>query len=152
MASREHLAAPLSAFGGDTPLHEVELGGKKILLARRGDDVFAVGARCPHAQAPLVEGAVCGHRLVCPWHQSVFDLRDGRLLEPPALDGLPSYPVRVADGQVFVTLSEEDDPPPTPPASVASLGDPATGALIGAGAAGRRPRQCGPRGSADAWC
>ncbi len=137
MAFREHPAAPLSALGGDTGLHQVEVGGRKILLARRGEDVFAMGALCPHAQAPLVEGAVCGHRIVCPWHQSVFDLRDGRLLEPPALDGLPSYPVRVADGQVFVTLSDEDDPPPTPPASVPSLGDQATVAIIGAGAAGQ---------------
>ena len=137
MAIREHSAAPLSALGGETGLHQVEIAGKKILLARRGEDVFAVGALCPHAQAPLIEGAVCGHRIVCPWHQSVFDLRDGRLIEPPALDGLPSYPVRVEDGQVFVTLDDEDDPPPTPPASVPSLGDLATVAIIGSGAAGQ---------------
>ena len=66
----------------------VEIGEEKILLVRDGAEVRAYAAACPHAGAPLEEGAVCDGRILCPWHKAAFRVSDGALLEPPALDGL----------------------------------------------------------------
>jgi len=119
----------LAALREDRGLR-VEIGDEKILLVRDGDAVRAYSALCPHAGGPLEEGAVCDGRIVCPWHKGTFRLSDGALLEPPALDGLARYPVRV-DGE-DVLVSPEKIVPPSP--SLPS--DPRIMLIAGAGAAG----------------
>lgn len=109
----------------------VELGGEKILLVRDGDTVHAYAASCPHAGAPLDEGAVCQGRIVCPWHKGAFRVSDGALLEPPPLTALARYPVRVeANGAILVS------PERIEPAAPEHRRDPRTMVIIGAGAAG----------------
>src|SRR5215207_11605063 len=103
MASRDvHVANTFDLHDGE--MKEVSAGETRILLARVGDNFHAVSAVCPHYGAPLAEGALCGTRVVCPWHHAAFDVASGNLEEPPALDALMSYGVRVEDGQVFVSL------------------------------------------------
>ncbi|WP_419728274.1 FAD-dependent oxidoreductase [Lichenicola sp.] len=110
----------------------VKLGGTDILLLRQGGAVRAFSATCPHAGAPLDQGAVCEGRLVCPWHKAMFDITDGALLEPPALQPLKRYPVQVEGNAVMVS------PEPIPPALVdpAAAPDDRTMVIVGAGAAG----------------
>ena len=111
----------------------VELGDTKILLVRDGQAVRAFSATCPHAGAPLEEGAVCDGRIICPWHKAQFQLSDGALLEPPALDPLTRYPVRVENGAVLVSA---DPMPPQARATAPAAADPRTMLILGAGAAG----------------
>ena len=87
----------------ENTLHKATLGQDPILLVRRGDDVRAYAGTCPHAGAPLEQGALCGDRLICPWHKAVFALDDGALLEPPALAPLSRYEVRVSGGIAEIT-------------------------------------------------
>jgi apoptosis-inducing factor 3 len=108
----------------------VEVAREKILLVRDGDAVRAYSAICPHAGAPLEEGAICHGRIVCPWHKGAFRVSDGALCEPPALDGLERYPVRVQDDEIFVGAEAERQPMP------AAKADERTFAIVGAGAAG----------------
>jgi NADPH-dependent 2,4-dienoyl-CoA reductase/sulfur reductase-like enzyme/nitrite reductase/ring-hydroxylating ferredoxin subunit len=91
----------------ETRAMRLELDGHQIMLVRRGAEVRAFAAQCPHAGAPLDEGAICRGRIVCPWHKATFDAADGRLLEPPALHGLQRYPVRLDDGDVYVEATPE---------------------------------------------
>jgi nitrite reductase/ring-hydroxylating ferredoxin subunit len=42
------------------------------VIVRDGAVINAFAANCPHAGAPLAEGALCHHRLVCPWHKATF--------------------------------------------------------------------------------
>ena len=113
----------------------VELDGTRILLFRDGDGVRAFSAACPHAGAPLDQGAVCGGRLVCPWHKAVFDLSDGALLEPPALQPLRRYPIRV-EGDAVLVSAEPMASPFLEPSAGESGRDPRTMVVVGAGAAG----------------
>jgi hypothetical protein len=48
---------------------------------------------------------VCDGRLVCPWHMGTFALPTGALIEPPAMERLKVYPVRVDNQSVFVDLA-----------------------------------------------
>ncbi|WP_433738096.1 FAD-dependent oxidoreductase [Pseudomonas putida] len=109
---------------------EVRIADSKILLLKVGDQMRAYQGECPHAGAPLVDGALCNGRLTCPWHKAQFRIEDGGLCEPPALDNLKRYPIEVRDGEVWV-----DDQPladaHTPPAD-----DERTFVIVGAGAAG----------------
>jgi len=121
--------AELSAIPQNRPLL-VEQGDDKIILVRDGDAVRAYGASCPHAGAPLNEGAVCNGRIICPWHKAEFAVSDGALLEPPALERLTRYEVSTDGDDV---LLGEQITPAVPQAETASD---EIALIVGAGAAG----------------
>jgi len=63
-----------------------------------------MGAVCSHAEGPLEKGTFTGCQVQCPWHDSVFDLRSGRVVHGPALYPEPSYETRVRAGKVEIRL------------------------------------------------
>lgn len=85
----------------------VEVDGEAVLLYRYGGTAYAVGAVCAHAGGPLEEGTFDGTCVQCPWHDSVFDLRDGSVVHGPATFPQPRYRARIADGQIEVQVYQE---------------------------------------------
>ncbi|MBC7603957.1 MAG: FAD-dependent oxidoreductase [Ramlibacter sp.] len=76
--------------------------GEAILLARRGEELFAIGAICTHYGAPLAEGLLVDDTVRCPWHHACFSLRSGAPLRPPALDPVSCWRVEQCDGKAYV--------------------------------------------------
>ena len=111
------------------------VGDDAVLLARRGDEFFAIGAACTHYNGPLVEGLMVGDTVRCPWHHACFSLRTGEALRPPALSPVACWSVEVRDDRVFVR--EKVAAAPTSSHGVASAaGRPQKIVIIGGGAAG----------------
>jgi apoptosis-inducing factor 3 len=101
-----------------------------VLLARRGADVFAVGAKCTHYGGPLGEGLVVGEEVRCPWHHAAFSLRTGAVLRAPGLDPIACFDVTLRDGKLVVEGKRAAltiEPGGRGPSSVV---------IVGAGAAG----------------
>ena len=82
----------------------VEFEGSPILLYRYNGSVYAIGSVCGHDGGPLDQGRFDGYCVECPWHQSVYDLRDGRVVHGPTAYAKPSYDTRVIDGRVEIKL------------------------------------------------
>lgn len=120
----------------DGEMKECLAGEAKILLARVDGRFHAIGATCTHYGAPLAEGALCGKRLICPWHHANFDVTTGDLLEPPAFDALPRYEVKVKDGRVMAVLPDKVEDRRTPPMAKRDARDGRTFVILGGGAAG----------------
>lgn len=108
--------------------------GEPILLVRRGQEVFAVGAQCTHYNGPLVDGLVVGDTVRCPWHHACFDLRNGEALRAPALSPIACWSVEQRDGKIFVgeKLAQPKPAPLAKPAGTA----PDRVVIVGGGAAG----------------
>ncbi len=119
--------------------------GEAVLLARRGAEVFAVGATCTHYGGPLVEGLIVGEEIRCPWHHACFSLTTGEATRAPALNALACFDV-TAQGDKLLVLGRRD----VATVRLAGVG-PASVVIVGAGAAGnacaealRRERYAGP--------
>jgi len=82
----------------------VELEGKQILLSNLGGEVFAVDGICTHEYSRLSEGFMLEERVVCQLHLSQFDLRTGEVYNPPALEPLKTYNVKIEEGAIFVEI------------------------------------------------
>jgi len=85
----------------------VVAAGRRLALFRVGDEVFALGDRCSHAEASLAEGEAAAGTVECPRHGATFDLHTGAALTFPATRAVPVYPAEVVDGEVFVVFREE---------------------------------------------
>jgi nitrite reductase/ring-hydroxylating ferredoxin subunit len=101
---------------------EVDADGTSVLVARVEGRLCAIRNRCAHLPVPLQRGKVEGRTIVCPFHNSRFDLCSGENLDwvpgilgvkVPAWSsrllalgkkprGVAAYEVEEEDGQVFV--------------------------------------------------
>ncbi len=88
----------------------VEVEGHRIAVVRIGDDVYAIGDRCSHADYSLSEGEVLARdcRIECFKHGSAFSLLNGEPDSLPATRPVPVYDVRVDGNDIVVDLNEED--------------------------------------------
>ena len=125
---------PASTLGESQPfLGHAE--GEPMILVRRGEEIFAIGALCSHSKGPLAKGLVVGDTLRCPWHHACFSLRTGEALTAPALDPVSCRRVEQRDGKVYV--GEKIEPAVASPARAADkAAQPNAIVIIGGGAAG----------------
>ncbi len=84
-----------------------DLDGRAVAVVRIGDDVYAIGDTCSHAEVSLSEGEVFTDtcEIECVKHGSTFDLTTGEPLTLPATQPVPVYDAVVEDGQILVTVS-----------------------------------------------
>ncbi|OED12745.1 FAD-dependent oxidoreductase [Burkholderia sp. A2] len=115
----------------DGAMIEGHVGDAAVLLVRRADELFAVGAQCPHYGGPLAEGLLVGDTIRCPWHHAAFCLRTGEMERAPALDALPCWRVERRDGRAVVV----DARPAAAPPALKDTGLPASVVIVGGGAA-----------------
>ncbi len=109
--------------------------GEPVLAARRGDELFAVGALCTHYSGPLAEGLMVGDTVRCPWHHACFSLRSGEALRAPALNPIARWSVERRDGRLFVGEKTTAEPL-SQSGSSRRLKPDHTYVILGAGAAG----------------
>jgi NADPH-dependent 2,4-dienoyl-CoA reductase/sulfur reductase-like enzyme/nitrite reductase/ring-hydroxylating ferredoxin subunit len=110
-------------------------GGEPVVLARQGDEIFAVSATCTHYGGPLAEGLLAGATVRCPWHHACFDLRTGAAVRAPALNDIACWSVVRRDGKILVGEKRESSRP-APASGRGPVSPPASVAIVGAGAAG----------------
>ncbi len=86
----------------------VVVDGRPIALVRIGDDVYAIGDTCSHADVSLSEGELfCEEKEIECWkHGSTFSLLTGEPQSLPATLPVPVYTVRVEGDDVFVDVSD----------------------------------------------
>src|SRR5215470_868530 len=108
------------------------VGEDAVLIARRGDEYFAIGATCTHYSGPLAEGLLVDDTVHCPWHHARFSLRTGEAIAAPAFNPVGCWRVEMRDGKIFVREKVE----PAPAARAKKPAAPDRVVIVGGGAAG----------------
>ncbi len=101
-----------------------------VLIARQGDELFAIGAVCSHYSGPLHEGLLVGDTVRCPWHHACFSLRTGQPLRPPALNSVSCWVVERRGDRVVVSGKKAAPRAPEVAADIAAV------LIVGGGGAG----------------
>jgi 3-phenylpropionate/trans-cinnamate dioxygenase ferredoxin component len=82
----------------------VEIGRRWVAVFNVDGEYHAIEDVCTHDGGPLAEGTLIDCVIECPRHGAQFDIRDGRVLAPPALIPVPAYPVRVVNDEIQVGM------------------------------------------------
>ena len=118
-------------------MQQIAVGDSQILLSKINDKYYATGAFCSHYGAPLKKGILCGERIVCPWHNACFNAISGHQEEPPGLDSLATFDIKIEGENVLVQIPEEIFQQRTPVMSrYIQNADERTFVVLGAGIAG----------------
>lgn len=101
-----HLVATLDDLEPGS-IRRVEPAGVPICLVRLDDgEVYAMSDLCSHEDIDLSDGDLDGCEVICPAHGSCFDVRTGKPDGLPATDPVPTYPVHLAAGEVFIEIGD----------------------------------------------
>jgi len=87
---------------GETQL--VSIDGRRVLLCRVGEDVYAIGNTCLHLARPLADGTLEDSTLTCPWHGWSYDVTTGQACHDRRL-ALRRYAVRLEGDDVLVSTT-----------------------------------------------
>src|SRR5580704_16907571 len=104
-------------------------GGEGVLVTRRGEEIFAVGATCTHYGGSLADGLIQGDTVRCPLHHACFSLRTGEA-RAPALNALACWDVEKRGDRLFVLGKKNGGSRTTLASGLTSI------VILGGGAAG----------------
>src|SRR5438552_1077336 len=88
-------------LGGNETLR-VEIDDQVMTIAKIDNQLYAFQEFCTHRFGPLSEGAFDGFNVQCPWHNSCFDVRTGKVTQGPAKVDLKSFKVEICSGKICV--------------------------------------------------
>ena len=86
----------------DGHMRSVDLGRCMAVVARSGDEYFAVEDLCTHDGAELAGGAIEGTEIICPRHGARFCLRTGEALTPPAYEPVQVFETKIEGDHLWV--------------------------------------------------
>jgi nitrite reductase/ring-hydroxylating ferredoxin subunit len=87
----------------------VEIDKQVMTIARIDNQLYAFQEFCTHRFGPLSEGSFHGFNVQCPWHNSCFDIRTGKVTNGPAKVDLKTFKMETRDGKVGVLLTKDHD-------------------------------------------
>ena len=81
---------------------QVEVDGEPVALANTGEEFLATTDICSHDYVLLSGGWLEDDEIECPQHGSRFNMRTGKVLNPPATQPIAPYETRVEGPNVYV--------------------------------------------------
>jgi len=75
---------------------------KHMMLVNHEGAYYAIESMCSHAMFELDDAEISNCMITCPLHGADFCLKTGEVLCAPATEAIPTYPVRVVDGNIQI--------------------------------------------------
>ena len=80
----------------------VETHGLTLAVFNLDGEFYVTDDHCTHGPGSLSEGFIDGDCVECNFHQGVFNIRTGEVVQPPCMVPVKTYPATVADGAVYI--------------------------------------------------
>lgn len=93
--SRDVLQGEMAAF---------DVGDQRVAVANVKGSFHAFGDICTHRHCSLADGELEGKTVTCPCHGSQFDVTTGDVLNPPATEPVPVFPLQIEGDEIQVDV------------------------------------------------
>jgi 3-phenylpropionate/trans-cinnamate dioxygenase ferredoxin subunit len=80
----------------------VEIDDVWVIVFNVGGQYYALEDMCSHEEYMLSEGELDGYAIECSKHGAQFDIRNGKVLAPPAVAPVKWYATQVVGDEVQV--------------------------------------------------
>jgi nitrite reductase/ring-hydroxylating ferredoxin subunit len=94
---------------GSGEVIKVETQGLTVAVFNLDGEFHVTDDACTHGPGSLSEGFVDGDCVECNFHQGVFNIRTGAVVQPPCIVPVKTYPVTVDEGDVCIDVDHEPD-------------------------------------------
>jgi nitrite reductase/ring-hydroxylating ferredoxin subunit len=88
---------------------KVETHGLTLAVFNLDGDFCVTDDHCTHGPGSLSEGFIDGDCVECNFHQGVFNIRTGAVVQPPCIVPIRTYPTTVADDAVYIDYEPSAD-------------------------------------------
>jgi nitrite reductase/ring-hydroxylating ferredoxin subunit len=89
---------------GNNEMFSFDHKEKRLLITNLNGTIYATDRICTHAEADLSSGFLSDEGVRCPLHLSVFNLENGKPLNPPAEGPLKTYNVKIDQNEIYVEV------------------------------------------------
>ena len=79
-----------------------EFAEETVLVVNVDGRFYCIADLCTHDNGPLENGDLLGCEITCPRHGARFDVRTGAVLSLPATRPIPTYPVKIENGDIYI--------------------------------------------------
>jgi nitrite reductase/ring-hydroxylating ferredoxin subunit len=89
----------------EVPVGEVrraETAGLALAVFNLDGEFYVTDDACTHGPGSLSEGFVDGDCVECNFHQGVFNIKTGAVVQPPCMVPVRTYPAVLEDGVVYI--------------------------------------------------
>lgn len=83
---------------------KVETAGLTLAVFNLDGVYYVTDDACTHGPGSLSEGCVDGDHIECNFHQGVFNIKTGEVVQPPCMIPVKTYTTVVADGAVYIEV------------------------------------------------
>jgi len=82
----------------------IEAAGLTLAVYNLEGEFFATDDHCTHGPGSLSEGFIDGDLVECNFHQGVFNIRTGEVVQPPCMVPVKTYKTVVENGRVYIEV------------------------------------------------
>ncbi len=79
-----------------------EFEEETVIVFNVDGNLYCIADLCTHDGGPLEDGDLIDCQIECPRHGATFDIRTGKATKLPAFEGVPTFEVKVEDGDIYV--------------------------------------------------
>ena len=102
MPSRLELCKVEDVGAGEA--RKIEAAGLTLAVYNLEGEFYVTDDHCTHGPGSLSEGFIDGDLVECNFHQGVFNIRTGEVVQPPCMVPVKTYKTVVEDGRVYIEV------------------------------------------------
>jgi len=102
MPSRLELCKVEDVGAGEA--RKIEAAGLTLAVYNLDGEFCVTDDHCTHGPGSLSEGFIDGDLVECNFHQGVFNIRTGEVVQPPCMVPVKTYKTFVEDGRVYIEV------------------------------------------------